>query len=934
MASDPPPPQYAHKPLMTDAELIEHTKKQLDEHDQRQAKVAADAGELPQDGATLDLSHTGIRALPDEMFALIKDKVARLALAHNPDLSVPRQIVQCNRLRYLNLRWNELTHFPEAVLQLSSLEILDISKNKIISVPEDIKNMSSLKFLAVARNRITRLPLALGEMNSLNKLKFDENPIEFPPPEALRPQEDRFVTSIEYEQEKDICQQVKRFLRQAALREKLRTNSEEDLSERNAETPRPLKRTLGGRFPVRPSVSGIENPPEPARSPSEGLSSAPQRSHSRITSQTGLFPPKRPGIAPLLTGSNDLSRSRSETVSSSASLRARRQGFVPTRTNRSATPVDTVSRTSSRSSTASTIKPEHANHSSIASSLNGYLAASNGDDSSGGMSPVDGQVGRFNAGQGLESLPESRNSRLQTSDAVEAGKRLLHILHGLHQSIVPVGRTLEQNSPQRHAFERNLLDVGTRLDDLERLLDRIANNLITGTKQEQEAFRDVVAMSMAAVKSYAAIVGTLRRYVRPSVSGQNAMYVRELMMRAFYGMTEARNVCKFLGMFVKPTDTRTRTSKSWSSRTATPTQVKPVAGGRRNRAATIRQDPTSFQRAKPPVVSLHGSRSNTFTSTTPVQAATPRSGESYYNSMSTSSSAAPSRAPTMQPHSHEDDTEEFERIFFKLRNATDTMSRALPQCHSEFSYRKEHAESLGSGHTTSQWWSLVLTKCDSVAISNTALMNRLANIKVNDPVVRSQRDFWSHCDSFVQSWADLATEVKEIGQQRIDIQSLRTLMKPIQRIVKEVSKTISDSPLYQSAIRQPQPYLSMSSAASTAPSSFVSTDSRSTPAAFSSFNSSFGSTTANTSTSASAAGSGYTTPVPATPLSAALGPAVQATVANGGAQGQGQGEYFPQQQQGYGTVRPTHRHGQGYGQGHERGYERNEAGGGGGWGRR
>lgn len=82
MASDPPPPQYAHKPLMTDAELIEHTKKQLDEHDQRQAKVAADAGELPQDGATLDLSHTGIRALPDEMFALIKDKVARYAARH------------------------------------------------------------------------------------------------------------------------------------------------------------------------------------------------------------------------------------------------------------------------------------------------------------------------------------------------------------------------------------------------------------------------------------------------------------------------------------------------------------------------------------------------------------------------------------------------------------------------------------------------------------------------------------------------------------------------------------------------------------------------------------------------------------------------------------------------------------------------------------
>lgn len=43
----------------------------------------------------------------------------RLALSHNPQISVPSQIVQCDRLRYLNIRWNQLSVFPESVGALS-----------------------------------------------------------------------------------------------------------------------------------------------------------------------------------------------------------------------------------------------------------------------------------------------------------------------------------------------------------------------------------------------------------------------------------------------------------------------------------------------------------------------------------------------------------------------------------------------------------------------------------------------------------------------------------------------------------------------------------------------------------------------------------------------------------------------------------------------
>lgn len=117
----------------------------------------------------------------------------------------------------------------EQVLQLSKLEILDLSKNHLTTIPEDIKRMTSLKFLAVTRNDIKRLPLALGEMTSLHKLKFDENPIEFPTLDELKLPEDRAANpTLDAEKERAICQQVKRVLKNKALRQRLLKPKTED----------------------------------------------------------------------------------------------------------------------------------------------------------------------------------------------------------------------------------------------------------------------------------------------------------------------------------------------------------------------------------------------------------------------------------------------------------------------------------------------------------------------------------------------------------------------------------------------------------------------------------------------------------------------------------------------------------------------------------
>ena len=78
MATDIAP--ITEKPSMTVAELVSFTKSELDADAERQAKVTAAGGVgalQGQTGATLDLGHKNIRALPVEVIALIKDKVER-----------------------------------------------------------------------------------------------------------------------------------------------------------------------------------------------------------------------------------------------------------------------------------------------------------------------------------------------------------------------------------------------------------------------------------------------------------------------------------------------------------------------------------------------------------------------------------------------------------------------------------------------------------------------------------------------------------------------------------------------------------------------------------------------------------------------------------------------------------------------------------------
>jgi hypothetical protein len=64
-------------------------------------------------------------------------------------------------------------------------------------------------------------------MPSLSKLKFDENPIEFPPPDAIKLPKRTGASSQETEREKEVCRAVKHYLKDMAAKQKVKAADEE-----------------------------------------------------------------------------------------------------------------------------------------------------------------------------------------------------------------------------------------------------------------------------------------------------------------------------------------------------------------------------------------------------------------------------------------------------------------------------------------------------------------------------------------------------------------------------------------------------------------------------------------------------------------------------------------------------------------------------------
>ncbi|KAH6900075.1 RAM signaling pathway protein-domain-containing protein [Thelonectria olida] len=802
------------------------------ESENKAAEVSA-VGTGIKTGVTIDLSRKNIQKLPEEVVDIVKNELERLALSHNQLSTLPVRFSECTSLRYLNIRGNQIKEFPMALCDLKSLEILDLGRNLLRVLPPDIVRLSSLKVLSVPKNQIRELPLCLADMGSLQVLKFEGNPISFPPRDAIQVQaasppnegllRDSEVTEVA------VTSHIKKFLKQYALNGKLDAENTGDESSEGTDTPRfPLKRVASGRFPIK--VNGADKPD--LRSPNMGSRPPPipSRSHYRgLSQQTGAI--RRPGVMPLTIGNiSERSRSNSETLlrADRSESRNRRMGIV----SRKPSDLGTLDETEVNN------RFSHYRGLSHGSAMQGNPVGSK----SPATPTTETSLQRPIYVRRLSVLPERRRESKIFDPIIEAAKGILYSVFQIHPMIQMLMSLTSDGSAKRSSLELVFYNTNSHVEELEQEIQKHETALAESEQFSSRENENVHRACQTLVHAYGHVCVLLADNIDTFVDNGDARYIRSLLMLLYNSIMELRATLNSINTEAgrqKPAGRESLGANTIRPHvrepSVTPTVDRPLidrpivdrSNMARNRNGTLVTHPpvnlrvTTDVPLPPNLPYLNGNGR-----TAALASATPRSGESF--------SSIGSRGMTSE---FTEEDRQFERIFLSLQKSTDVVMRTIPNFNMQLSGGLRKAQNGRTPERMIQQWKSLIGMCNLVVQHTETLKSRLSLIKLKEPGVRTQASFWALCSNFLRSWTEMGTKIKE--EVTVPLPSdTRVRLRPVQQCIKETSKIISHSPWQH----------------------FLSSGSHSASGSFSSI------------------AMMSPTQVPITPQSAALGPAMQATV--------------------------------------------------------
>ena len=130
----------------------------------------------------LDLSNNGLRSIPEAVFELKQLKTLDLGL--NELKKLPKGIGNLKKLSTLKLNSNwqkklDTTNLMEEIHLLENLQVLQLwSCQSVKHVPETIVQCKKLKELDLDNNKLTDLPESIYEMTWLKTLRVTTNPLK------------------------------------------------------------------------------------------------------------------------------------------------------------------------------------------------------------------------------------------------------------------------------------------------------------------------------------------------------------------------------------------------------------------------------------------------------------------------------------------------------------------------------------------------------------------------------------------------------------------------------------------------------------------------------------------------------------------------------------------------------------------------------------
>lgn len=590
---------------------------------------------------------------------------------------------------------------------------------------------------------------------------------------------------------------------------------------------------------------------------------------------------RRPGLAPLANG-NERNRSNSESIlQATQNNRSKRMGMVKKKSSGLGKVEETyINRNSS-----------HFRGQSDGSALHDRSNAGMKSSEINLPSPLiaEGQNGTFV--RRLSSLPEHKRDSSSPNCMVEGAKGVLYSLHQVHQhvsALIPIVK-----DPKKSNLEALYFCAMNQLDDLDRALHSFQES--PGQAQDQSRVwinAHIAGATEAAIVAYQQVGERLQQGIARLVSGGDQRYIRTMMLSLYGSSIEARNACWNLSPFAAthhdssvadpqiPTISERRLERH--DRSLTPTKNRPNPERRwRNGIAGIQTGyftPSSSgaQTAVPLYVngrSRSGSRTGPFpSSSTSSIANTPRSGESFkvtgtpqIRSRSNSALGQYINSTNHLLDSPEHDAH-FEKIYNCLTRTIDLGQVAVPKVLKHASCCLDVAQTSERNKRFVSLWSALIMRSKHCLEMCEILKKRLKTVKLNDPDVRYARDFWRLSTKLFDAVTKLLDGIKEARSLDLIATDMIMTIQPILKAAREASHLVHTSP-WAHLIESETPER-------------VQDTTMRTPNGVQAHDFSY-QQQQQSYRYRSRTGSGnspYLTNVPATPLSAALGPAVQATV--------------------------------------------------------
>ncbi|KKZ65178.1 hypothetical protein EMCG_08998 [[Emmonsia] crescens] len=895
-----------NRTILSQEETLELTKRAVEnglQETQRSLAGSEAVDDVVRPKLTIDLGHSNIGWIPESVVDVIKDEVARLSLSNNHIDHIPYRFSECTHLRYLNIRANNFTQFPKGVFSLTFLEILDLSRNKITKIPEEIRNLTSLRVLSIMQNLLDDLPTELADMSKLQVLKVSGNSLKYPLKRVLELKEADVSASemTDNEKETEITAELKIFLKNRQPVTQIEFDAGSESSETLVDTPKPLKR--GNRFPVIPRTNGSEST-HSSRSPSLSRPPPiPTRSHHRMASgQNGILQlgiNSRSGLAPF-SGTSERNRSNSEgVIPGPGSSRNKRMGLI-TRKNTDLGTLD-----EGRPYRNSHLRG--LSHGSILRSKPGGMAGGGSSSSSPG-SPRDRRKLKDGFVRRMSSLPEHRVKVRAQEPIIEVAKGILYALYQIHPHVSLLINVLKGEDTRRNSLEIVFYNASTHLEQLNDALEYTEQIDLQDADGARRVCEVVKRECETCIMAYIHVGTQLRLTVSRAVSLGDPKYLRSLLLMIFGSLTELRNACAHLAIGFHSEQTNLsgkggQTSPDMAKggerdnageSITTPTRDRPPPARRLRSDTTIVHpvvisNPNNITYQPPntnitpaqfnapytlpsvPMSPLNyggrsrsSSRSNTrLASGSSSQANTPRSGETF-GAINTSAS---SRINTFTGLDEVEEERIFEKIFFQLTSAYTAALHALPYVARQFTQYLELAEETGAPEELRILWSKLIHRCRICHDVSESLHNRLSNMKLKEPGggIRNQREFWQLCKTFIQSFIELVTDMREAKNFRLLNPEVVITLRPVQKASREAGRLIDASPWSYLA------ELNTSNPTSIYPPQVQAHH-------FQHYTNSSTSTMLSATSTLTNGSSPQSVPLPATPLSAALGPAAQATV--------------------------------------------------------